>query len=71
MAGLDPAIHLLLQESLVSMDCRIKPGNDTADAALSPSLRAKRSNPSCGMRGSMDCFVAIASRNDGPQSPAR
>ncbi|RZN24906.1 hypothetical protein CWO90_28350 [Bradyrhizobium sp. Leo121] len=30
-----------------------------------PSLRAKRSNPSSRVRGSMDCFVAIAPRNDG------
>ena len=27
-------------------------------AAPSPSLRAKRSNPSCSVRGKMDCFVA-------------
>jgi hypothetical protein len=28
------------------------------NSALSPSLRAQRSNPSYGIRGWMDCFVA-------------
>jgi hypothetical protein len=30
----------------------------------SPSLRAKRSNPSCGRKERMDCFVARAPRKD-------
>ena len=35
--------------------------------ALSPSLRAKRSDPSRGMLGKMDCFVASLPRNDAPR----
>nr|QDP21816.1 hypothetical protein FNV92_06400 [Bradyrhizobium cosmicum] len=33
-----------------------------------PSLRAQRSNPDCLYRGSLDCFVASAPRNDGCRS---
>jgi hypothetical protein len=41
------------------MDNRVKPDGDDQQMA---SLRAKRSNP--GLRGDLDCFVAIAPRND-------
>src|SRR4029077_4660544 len=30
-----------------------------------PSLRAKRSNPDCPRDDTLDCFVAVAPRNDG------
>jgi hypothetical protein len=29
MPGLDPGIHHLQETALFSMDCRVKPGNDT------------------------------------------
>jgi hypothetical protein len=28
MPGLDPGIHPLQEAALISMDCRVKPGND-------------------------------------------
>ena len=34
-------------------------------AVIPPSLRAKRSNPAFPQQGRLDCFVAIAPRNDG------
>jgi hypothetical protein len=42
------------------MDNRVKPDGDDQQMA---SLRAKRSNPG-GLRGDLDCFVAIAPPND-------
>jgi hypothetical protein len=47
----------------VSMDHRVKPGGDDEEGGRVASLRAKRSNPG-GLRGDLDCVVAIAARND-------
>jgi hypothetical protein len=61
--------HLLrltvLFDSLhVSMDHRVKPGGDDREnEPACASLRAQRSNPA-GLRGKLDCFVAVAPRND-------
>ena len=46
------------------------PRNDGGEvsAALSPSLRAQRSNPGATKK-ELDCFVARAPRNDGERFP--
>jgi hypothetical protein len=41
----------------------VRVGSAIFGTPLIPSLRAKRSNPSCGIER-VDCFVAIAPRND-------
>jgi hypothetical protein len=46
VGGLDPAIHLLCQESLAKrMDARVKPAHDVLKKALEPALMG----PSPGM----------------------
>ena len=45
------------------MDHRVKPGGDDEEGGRVASLRAKRRNPG-GLRGDLDCVVAIAARND-------
>jgi hypothetical protein len=43
---------------------RRKSRRENETACLSPSLRAKRSNPALPQQGKLDCFVACAPRND-------
>ena len=50
--------------------CRCNSRHVQSQLRAAPSLRAKRSNPSCG-KASMDCFVASAPRNDGEASAIR
>jgi hypothetical protein len=39
IAGLDPAIHLLCQDSLAKrMDARVKPAHDALEKVLEPAL---------------------------------
>jgi hypothetical protein len=68
MAGLDPAIHVLLNAPK-DVDARVKPAHDAwwkrdfeCGIANASSLRAKRSNPD-RIRGTLrlDCFVGFAS----------
>ena len=72
IAGLDPAIHagaglLRLSASFrsltVSMDHRVKPGGDRRRE----HQRGRQRNNPVGLRGKLDCFVAVAPRNDAPR----
>src|SRR6266568_3885618 len=39
MPGLDPGIHHLQENALISMDCRVKPGNDETGTTMDSAMR--------------------------------
>jgi hypothetical protein len=59
-----PRLTAPLDSLNIRMDHRVKPGGDDREtSSLARHCERQRSNP-VGLRENLDCFVAVAPRND-------